>query len=69
MTLGVYIIAYSRSLHIYCLFPGEMHFVLIGLLLQGASVILESLRLGLIQIMLQSKGIKLNPVRAAVSCL
>ncbi|MEW5304883.1 MAG: hypothetical protein WDW36_007461 [Sanguina aurantia] len=41
---------------------GEMHFVLLGLLLQGSSVVLESFRLGLIQIILQSKGIKLNPV-------
>ncbi|MEW5316591.1 MAG: hypothetical protein WDW38_007956 [Sanguina aurantia] len=51
ITIGVGIASY-----------GEMHFVLVGLLLQGASVILESFRLGLIQIILQSKGIKLNPV-------
>ncbi|MEW5307113.1 MAG: hypothetical protein WDW36_009530 [Sanguina aurantia] len=41
---------------------GEVHFVMLGVLYQASSVIFESFRLGLVQLILQSKGIKLNPV-------
>ncbi|MEW5310383.1 MAG: hypothetical protein WDW38_002186 [Sanguina aurantia] len=40
----------------------EVHFVMLGVLYQASSVIFESFRLGLVQLILQSKGIKLNPV-------
>jgi hypothetical protein len=41
---------------------GELAFVLAGVLLQLASVCSESNRIVLIQMLLQSKGIKLNPI-------
>jgi len=41
---------------------GELAFVLTGVLLQLASVCSESNRIVLIQILLQSKGVKLNPI-------
>ena len=41
---------------------GELAFVLAGVLLQLASVCSESNRIVLIQILLQSKGVKLNPI-------
>ena len=41
---------------------GELRFVLVGVLLQCGSLVSEALRLTLIQILLQRRGIKLNPV-------
>lgn len=41
---------------------GELHFVLTGVLLQLCSIMTESTRLTLVQILLQRKGVKLNPV-------
>lgn len=41
---------------------GEINFDLLGVIFQGASIVSESTRLGLIQILLQSRGVKLNPV-------
>lgn len=41
---------------------GELNFNLIGVLFQGGSIVTESSRLVLIQILLQQRGIKLNPV-------
>ena len=41
---------------------GEINFDLLGVVFQGFSIVSESTRLGLIQILLQSRGVKLNPV-------
>lgn len=41
---------------------GEIHFVVIGVILQCASILCESTRLTLVQVLLQKRGIKLNPV-------
>lgn len=41
---------------------GEINFVVIGVVLQMASVATESTRLTLVQILLQRRGIKLNPI-------
>ena len=41
---------------------GELNFNLIGVLFQGGSIATESSRLVLIQILLQQRGIKLNPI-------
>ncbi|GAB4816833.1 hypothetical protein N2152v2_003879 [Parachlorella kessleri] len=41
---------------------GELNFVLIGVLLQMLSIGTESTRLTLVQILLQRRGLKLNPV-------
>lgn len=41
---------------------GEIHFVLIGVALQLVAIVLESFRLTMTQLLLQSKGIKLNPI-------
>ncbi|KAL4418768.1 hypothetical protein ABPG77_010373 [Micractinium sp. CCAP 211/92] len=41
---------------------GEINFVVIGVILQMASVATESTRLTLVQILLQRRGIKLNPI-------
>lgn len=41
---------------------GELNFNLIGAIFQGGSIITESSRLVLIQILLQQRGIKLNPI-------
>jgi len=41
---------------------GELNFNLIGVLFQGGSILTESTRLVLIQILLQQQGIKLNPI-------
>lgn len=41
---------------------GEIIFVVIGVVLQGASIVCESVRLTLVQILLQQRGIKLNPI-------
>ncbi|KAK9805398.1 hypothetical protein WJX73_000561 [Symbiochloris irregularis] len=51
VTLGVAIASY-----------GELNFVLIGVLLQLTAVITESSRLTLVQILLQRKGTRLNPI-------
>ena len=51
VTIGVIIASY-----------GEINFVVIGVLLQLASVATESTRLMLIQILLQRRGLSLNPV-------
>ena len=51
ITIGVVIASY-----------GEINFVVIGVLLQLASVATESTRLMLIQILLQRRGLSLNPV-------
>ena len=40
----------------------ELNFVLIGVMLQLASVVTESTRLTLVQILLQRRGVKLNPI-------
>ncbi|PNH09408.1 putative sugar phosphate/phosphate translocator [Tetrabaena socialis] len=41
---------------------GELNFNLVGVLFQGGSIVTESFRLCLIQLLLQARGIKLNPV-------
>lgn len=41
---------------------GEINFIWIGVILQMASVATESTRLTLVQILLQRRGIKLNPI-------
>ena len=41
---------------------GELNFNLLGVLFQGTSIVTESSRLVLIQILLQQRGIKLNPI-------
>ncbi|GAX76953.1 hypothetical protein CEUSTIGMA_g4400.t1 [Chlamydomonas eustigma] len=41
---------------------GEILFVLVGVLLQAGSIICESVRLTLVQVLLQKRGIKMNPV-------
>ena len=41
---------------------GELAFVLAGVLFQLASIVTESNRIVLVQILLQSKGVKLNPI-------
>lgn len=41
---------------------GELNFVTVGVVLQLLSIMAESTRLTLVQILLQRKGIKLNPV-------
>ncbi|KAG2422144.1 hypothetical protein HXX76_016251 [Chlamydomonas incerta] len=41
---------------------GEIHFNLLGFLVQMGSIATESFRLVLIQLLLQARGIKLNPV-------
>jgi len=41
---------------------GELNFNLLGVLLQVGSIISESLRLVLVQLLLQSRGLKLNPI-------
>jgi len=41
---------------------GEINFNLIGVFFQGGSIVTESFRLVLIQVLLQQRGIKLNPV-------
>ena len=51
VTIGVIIASY-----------GEINFVVIGVLLQLASVATESTRLMLIQILLQKRGLSLNPI-------
>jgi hypothetical protein len=43
-------------------YAGEIQFVLMGVILQVASIMTESVRLTLIQILLQKRGIKMNPV-------
>ncbi|GLC35983.1 hypothetical protein PLESTB_000526000 [Pleodorina starrii] len=41
---------------------GELNFDLIGVIFQSGSIVTESFRLCLIQLLLQARGIKLNPV-------
>lgn len=41
---------------------GELNFVIMGVLVQSGSIVSESFRLALIQILLQKRGIKLNPI-------
>jgi len=41
---------------------GEIDFVLVGVLMQMAAILTESTRLTLVQLLLQSRGIKLNPI-------
>ncbi|KAJ9533354.1 hypothetical protein QJQ45_026415 [Haematococcus lacustris] len=41
---------------------GEILFVWVGVILQAASICTESVRLTLVQILLQSRGIKMNPI-------
>jgi len=51
ITIGVSIASY-----------GELAFVLTGVLFQLSSIVTESNRIVLVQILLQSKGVKLNPI-------
>ena len=41
---------------------GELNFVVIGVVLQMCSICTESTRLVLVQILLQRRGLKLNPI-------
>lgn len=41
---------------------GELNFNLFGVMLQLGSIVTESIRLVLVQILLQSRGLKLNPI-------
>lgn len=50
------------SYRVYVCIAGEVNFVIIGVALQVFSVIAEAIRLTFIQIMLQKKGVKLNPI-------
>jgi len=51
VTIGVLIASY-----------GEIEFVMFGFLLQILSLVFESTRLALVQILLQKRGLKLNPI-------
>jgi len=51
VTVGVAIASY-----------GELNFNLTGVLFQMTSIVTESIRLVLVQILLQSRGLKLNPI-------
>ncbi len=51
VTIGVAIASY-----------GEINFVLVGVILQLLSVMTESTRLTLVQILLQRRGLTLNPI-------
>jgi hypothetical protein len=41
---------------------GELNFDTLGVMFQSGSIVTESFRLALVQILLQQRGIKLNPV-------
>ena len=41
---------------------GELNFIVIGVVLQMCSICTESTRLVLVQILLQRRGLKLNPI-------
>ena len=41
---------------------GELNFNVVGVALQMASVVIEAVRLIMVQILLQSKGLKMNPI-------
>jgi len=41
---------------------GEVSFVLIGVLLQAVSLVAEAMRLVMVQLLLQGRGVKLNPI-------
>lgn len=41
---------------------GEIKFVVVGVMLQAGSIACESVRLTLVQILLQKRGIKMNPI-------
>ena len=43
-------------------YSGEIEFVTVGVVFQLASMVMESCRLTLVQILLQRRGLKLNPV-------
>lgn len=45
-----------------CFPAGELNFVVIGVVLQMCSICTESTRLVLVQILLQRRGLKLNPI-------
>jgi hypothetical protein len=45
-----------------CASAGEMVFVLIGVVYQCTSLLSEATRLTLVQLLLQARGIKLNPI-------
>jgi drug/metabolite transporter (DMT)-like permease len=51
VTIGVAIASY-----------GEINFNLVGVMFQMTSILTESVRLVLVQILLQSRGLKLNPI-------
>ncbi len=51
VTVGVVIASY-----------GEINFVLVGVMLQLLSIMTESTRLTLVQILLQRRGLTLNPI-------
>lgn len=51
VTIGVAIASY-----------GELNFVLVGVIIQLLSVMTESTRLTLVQILLQRRGLTLNPI-------
>ncbi len=53
---------YTDSPPCPCPPAGELNFVLIGVILQLVSICTESTRLTLVQLLLQSRGLKLNPV-------
>merc|ERR1712124_105445 len=58
VTIGVLIASY-----------GEIEFVMFGFLLQILSLVFESTRLALVQILLQKRGLKLNPILPTTSRL
>lgn len=41
---------------------GELHFVWIGVIIQCGSILVEAVRVTMVQLLLQANGIKLNPV-------
>lgn len=43
-------------------YTGEINFIWMGVILQLASIVTESSRLTLVQLLLQSRGLKLNPI-------
>jgi hypothetical protein len=54
--------ACPATLNLSNLQTGEVVFVLLGVLFQGASLLSEAVRLTLVQLLLQQRGFKLNPI-------
>jgi hypothetical protein len=44
------------------LVPGEVRFVLTGVALQAAALVAEASRLVMVQLLVQGRGVRLNPI-------